>query len=130
MFYEKGAGAEAGGSLIAPWLGTHGWYWQKPSSPDRLHDVMQHGGVAHHDGHVRAAIFRGRGVALNHVWSQPGARNSKASSASQRRDDDIRWKSHGSAPLPLSLNASSQRSASQSIRWLPNQEGRRMGARL
>ena len=31
MFYEKGAGAEAGGSLIAPWLGTHGWYWQNKS---------------------------------------------------------------------------------------------------
>jgi hypothetical protein len=31
MFYEKGAGAEAGGSLIAPWIGTHGWYWQDKS---------------------------------------------------------------------------------------------------
>jgi hypothetical protein len=31
MFYEKAAGAKAAGSLIAPWLGTHGWYWQNKS---------------------------------------------------------------------------------------------------
>ena len=28
MFYEKGAGAKTNGSLIAPWQGEHGWYWQ------------------------------------------------------------------------------------------------------
>ena len=28
MFYEKGPGAKANGSLIAPWQGIHGWYWQ------------------------------------------------------------------------------------------------------
>lgn len=28
MFYEKAAGATASGSLIAPWQGIHGWYWQ------------------------------------------------------------------------------------------------------
>ena len=31
MFYEKAAGAKASGSLIAPWQGTHGWYWQNKS---------------------------------------------------------------------------------------------------
>jgi hypothetical protein len=31
MFYEKAAGAKASGSLIAPWLGIHGWYWQNKS---------------------------------------------------------------------------------------------------
>ena len=31
MFYEKAAGSKAGGSLIAPWQGTHGWYWQNKS---------------------------------------------------------------------------------------------------
>jgi hypothetical protein len=31
MFYEKAAGAKAAGSLIAPWDGTHGWYWQNKS---------------------------------------------------------------------------------------------------
>ena len=31
MFYEKAAGAKAAGSLIAPWQGTHGWYWQNKS---------------------------------------------------------------------------------------------------
>lgn len=31
MFYEKAAGAKAAGSLIAPWQGTHGWYWQNRS---------------------------------------------------------------------------------------------------
>ena len=31
MFYEKAAGSKAAGSLIAPWLGTHGWYWQNKS---------------------------------------------------------------------------------------------------
>ena len=28
MFYEKASGAKASGSLIAPWRGIHGWYWQ------------------------------------------------------------------------------------------------------
>jgi hypothetical protein len=28
MFYEKGDGDKAAGSLIAPWDGIHGWYWQ------------------------------------------------------------------------------------------------------
>jgi hypothetical protein len=32
MFYEKAAGAKANGSLIAPWEGTHGWYWQNKSA--------------------------------------------------------------------------------------------------
>ncbi len=27
MFYEKGTGAKASGSLIAPWDGIHGWFW-------------------------------------------------------------------------------------------------------
>ena len=27
----KSAGAKAAGSLIAPWQGTHGWYWQNKS---------------------------------------------------------------------------------------------------
>ena len=31
MFYEKAAGSKASGSLIAPWVGTHGWYWQNKS---------------------------------------------------------------------------------------------------
>jgi hypothetical protein len=31
MFYEKAAGAKANGSLIAPWPGIHGWYWQNKS---------------------------------------------------------------------------------------------------
>jgi hypothetical protein len=31
MFYEKAAGAKASGSLIAPWRGIHGWYWQNKS---------------------------------------------------------------------------------------------------
>jgi hypothetical protein len=31
MFYEKATGGRACGSLIAPWLGTHGWYWQNKS---------------------------------------------------------------------------------------------------
>jgi hypothetical protein len=31
MFYEKAAGSKASGSLIAPWLGIHGWYWQNKS---------------------------------------------------------------------------------------------------
>ena len=31
MFYEKAAGAKASGSLIAPWQGIHGWYWQNKS---------------------------------------------------------------------------------------------------
>jgi hypothetical protein len=31
MFYEKAAGAKANGSLIAPWQGIHGWYWQNKS---------------------------------------------------------------------------------------------------
>ena len=31
MFYEKAAGAKASGSLIGPWQGTHGWYWQNKS---------------------------------------------------------------------------------------------------
>ena len=32
MFYEKAAGAKAAGSLVAPWEGTHGWYWQNKSA--------------------------------------------------------------------------------------------------
>jgi hypothetical protein len=28
MFYAKASGAKASGSLIAPWQGIHGWYWQ------------------------------------------------------------------------------------------------------
>jgi hypothetical protein len=28
MFYEKGPGAKTSGSLIAPWTGIHGWYWE------------------------------------------------------------------------------------------------------
>ena len=28
MFYEKGRGAKANGSLVAPWQGIHGWYWK------------------------------------------------------------------------------------------------------
>ena len=31
MFYEKAAGGKASGSLIAPWQGIHGWYWQNKS---------------------------------------------------------------------------------------------------
>ncbi len=31
MFYEKAAGSKANGSLIAPWQGIHGWYWQNKS---------------------------------------------------------------------------------------------------
>jgi hypothetical protein len=31
MFYEKAAGAKACGSLIGPWPGIHGWYWQNKS---------------------------------------------------------------------------------------------------
>ena len=31
MFYEKAAGAKQSGSLIAPWQGIHGWYWQNKS---------------------------------------------------------------------------------------------------
>jgi hypothetical protein len=31
MFYQKAAGSKAGGSLIAPWNGIHGWYWQNKS---------------------------------------------------------------------------------------------------
>ena len=31
MFYEKASGATASGSLIAPWHGIHGWYWQNKS---------------------------------------------------------------------------------------------------
>jgi hypothetical protein len=31
MFYEKRAGAKMSGSLIAPWPGEHGWYWQNKS---------------------------------------------------------------------------------------------------
>ena len=31
MFYEKAAGAKMSGSLIAPWQGEHGWYWQNKS---------------------------------------------------------------------------------------------------
>jgi hypothetical protein len=31
MFYEKAAGSKASGSLIAPWPGIHGWYWQNKS---------------------------------------------------------------------------------------------------
>jgi hypothetical protein len=31
MFYEKAAGSKANGSLIAPWQGIHGWYWQNRS---------------------------------------------------------------------------------------------------
>jgi len=32
MFYEKASGATASGSLIAPWHGIHGWYWQNKSA--------------------------------------------------------------------------------------------------
>ena len=32
MFYQKAAGAKASGSLIGPWQGTHGWYWQNKST--------------------------------------------------------------------------------------------------
>jgi hypothetical protein len=32
MFYEKGEGAKANGSLVAPWVGTHGWYCQNNSA--------------------------------------------------------------------------------------------------
>jgi hypothetical protein len=32
MFYEKASGAKAAGSLIAPWAGIHGWYWQNKSA--------------------------------------------------------------------------------------------------
>jgi hypothetical protein len=32
MFYEKAAGAKASGSLIGPWHGIHGWYWQNKSA--------------------------------------------------------------------------------------------------
>jgi hypothetical protein len=28
MFYDKSTGSKASGSLIAPWTGIHGWYWQ------------------------------------------------------------------------------------------------------
>ena len=28
MFYEKASGSTGSGSLIAPWRGIHGWYWQ------------------------------------------------------------------------------------------------------
>jgi hypothetical protein len=31
MFYVKAEGAKANGSLVAPWIGTHGWYWQNNS---------------------------------------------------------------------------------------------------
>ena len=31
MFYEKAEGSKASGSLVAPWMGTHGWYWQNNS---------------------------------------------------------------------------------------------------
>jgi len=31
MFYEKASGSKASGSLIAPWQGIHGWYWQNRS---------------------------------------------------------------------------------------------------
>jgi len=31
MFYQKAAGAKASGSLIGPWQGIHGWYWQNKS---------------------------------------------------------------------------------------------------
>ena len=31
MFYEKAYGSTASGSLIAPWQGIHGWYWQNKS---------------------------------------------------------------------------------------------------
>jgi hypothetical protein len=31
MFYEKASGSKASGSLIAPWQGIHGWYWQNKS---------------------------------------------------------------------------------------------------
>jgi hypothetical protein len=31
MFYEKAPGGKMAGSLIAPWLGEHGWYWQNKS---------------------------------------------------------------------------------------------------
>ena len=32
MFYEKAAGAKQSGSLIGPWPGIHGWYWQNKSN--------------------------------------------------------------------------------------------------
>ncbi|MEA2988694.1 MAG: hypothetical protein QOG83_1405 [Alphaproteobacteria bacterium] len=32
MFYEKAPGAKAAGSLVAPWEGIHGWYWQNKSA--------------------------------------------------------------------------------------------------
>jgi hypothetical protein len=32
MFYEKGTGPRASGSLIAPWEGIHGWFWQNKSN--------------------------------------------------------------------------------------------------
>jgi hypothetical protein len=41
--------------------------------------------------------FARGGVVLNHIWSQTGARNPN-SSASQRRDDDIRRKIARSRP--------------------------------
>jgi hypothetical protein len=31
MFYEKASGSKASGSLIAPWQGIHGWFWQNKS---------------------------------------------------------------------------------------------------
>jgi hypothetical protein len=31
MFYEKASGSTASGSLVAPWQGIHGWYWQNKS---------------------------------------------------------------------------------------------------
>ncbi|MFI5387133.1 MAG: hypothetical protein ACHQ50_13555 [Fimbriimonadales bacterium] len=31
MFYEKASGSTASGSLVAPWPGIHGWYWQNKS---------------------------------------------------------------------------------------------------
>jgi hypothetical protein len=31
MFYEKATGSKASGSLIAPWHGIHGWFWQNKS---------------------------------------------------------------------------------------------------
>jgi len=40
MFYEKAAGSNQSGSLIAPWQGIHGWYWQNKSEAPvvvRLH---------------------------------------------------------------------------------------------
>jgi hypothetical protein len=54
---------------------------------------MQQSDIAHHNGDVRAAILRGRSVALNDVRSQAGAGNPKTSPTSQRCDHDIRWKS-------------------------------------